>query len=349
LQTPEPTLHGFVIKMLSDASCRAAFDHDPVAALSGAGLPDVAPQDVLDAIPLVLDLASASGADLAPAGAASGGLAQAFGTGGFDFDASPQGSGFPTAFSTAFDTPMGSGELSYAGGLDGVAGGGSVNSVLGSGGFDLTGGLDGLGGTGALQLPGLDAMGLDSDAIGRGGDAVTGTVASYLSTGADAFAGALTDGAASLSDGLTTGAGLGGNLITDGAAQLSGAVQDPTSVHLPTLDPTALPDLPVDLPAGLPAGVPALPQLPVGLPQLPDLAGGGLPQLPIDLPQLPVDLPHLPELPGVPAVPGLPAAPQLPSLPGVDTVHDTVHGLTAQVPLVGELTDGLDNHLPFGH
>ncbi|MFL6142852.1 MAG: IniB N-terminal domain-containing protein [Labedaea sp.] len=344
MQTPEPTLHDFVITMLSDASCRAAFDHDPVAALSGAGLPDVAPQDVLDAIPLVLDLASASGAELAAAGAASGGLPQAFGAGGFDFDASPQGSGF----SLAFDSPMGSGEFSSAGGLDGVASGGSVNSVLGGGGFDLTGGTDGLGGAGAVHLPGLDAMGLDADAIGRGGDAVTGTVAGYLSTGAGALAGALTDGAASLSDGLTTGGGLTGSLVTDGAAQLSGAVQDPTSVHLPTLDPAALPDLP----AGLPS-VPALPvdvtQLPGDLPQLPDLAGGGLPHLPVDLPHLPVDLPHLPELPGAPALPGLPEAPQLPSLPGLGTVHDTVHGLTAQVPVVGELTDGLDNHLPFGH
>jgi hypothetical protein len=30
-------------------------------------------------------------------------------------------------------------------------------------------------------------------------------------------------------------------------------------------------------------------------------------------------------------------------------VHDTVAGVTSHVPLVGDLTDGLTDHLPLGH
>ena len=124
-------------------------------------------------------------------------------------------------------------------------------------------------------------------------------------------------------------------MITNGAEQFAGAVQDPTSVQLPDLATPGLADLPLDVPADLPVNLPALPALPAA-PSLPGL--GDLPiDLPVDLPSLPVDLP------------AMPALPSLPSVPGVDVVHDTVGSLTSQVPLVGDLTDGLDNHLPFGH
>jgi hypothetical protein len=353
LQT-EPTLHDFVTRLLSDASARELFDSDPAGALSGAGLSDVTPQDVMDAIPLVLDLASASGEGFAFQGGIAGAGTDALGGGvlstplgdsGYNLDAGLNGVDLSGGTVTADEAQGQHFELSA--GPDGLSGLSTFWSGLGEGSFDLGGGLDGATGGGDLQLTGLDALGLDADAIGRGGDAVTGTVASYLTDGADTLAGALTDGAGVLGGGMVGGADMAGDMITDGAAQLADAVQDPTSVQLPDLNVPGLADLPtglpVDVPAGLPAGLPAAPALP-GLSGLP-----GLPALP-DLGDLPVNLPHLPvDLPATPALPALSDAPALPSVHsldvGLDTVHDAVNNLTD----LGDLTNGVDNHLPFGH
>lgn len=343
MQTPDATLHGFVLNLLSDASSRAAFDQDPLHALSAAGLPDVAPQDVLDAIPLVMDFASASTDGFDLGSHTWGDLSEA---GGRFLAITPMGSGAGEAVlstdglagATWVDSAQGNVQADLTGGVDGVTSHGTFDSPLGSGGWGFHGGLDGF--NGRFQLSGLD-----SDTIGKGGDLVTGTVAGFATDGADSLTGMLTDGAAALSQNLNAGAETAGALASDGAGMLSETMQDPTALQVPGLEAVGLPDvtqgLPLDLPA-LPAapGLPALPDL-GDLPVLGDL-GHGLPNLPVDLPQLPIDLPDLTH--------SLPAVPQLPSLPGVDAVHDTVAGVTSNVPLVGDLTDGLTDHLGLlGH
>jgi hypothetical protein len=50
-------LHDFVLNLISDADARTAFQLDPQASLDAAGLTDVTPANVHDAIPLVADYA----------------------------------------------------------------------------------------------------------------------------------------------------------------------------------------------------------------------------------------------------------------------------------------------------
>jgi hypothetical protein len=342
LQTPDATLHGFVLNLLSDADLQHAFDADPVQALSAAGLPDVTPQDVLDAVPLVMDFASSSdqslSADLHGLAGTSGvsgwgGVESAFGGGSGAVDVTTDGVSSHGGFGIH---DVAGGSWNFSGGTDGMSAEGSFESPLGGGSFAFQAGLDGF--DGELQLSGLS-----SDTIGKGGDLVTGTVAGFATDGASNLTGMLTDGAAALSQNLDAGTAAG--LVSDGTAMLSETLQDPTSLHVPSLPAVGLPDVAQDLPvdtSALPA-LPAVPSLPdLGdLPVLGDL-GHGLPNLPVDLPQLPVDLPDLTQ--------NLPAVPQLPSLPDVDAVHGTVAGVTSNVPLVGDLTDGLTDHLGLlGH
>lgn len=368
MQNAEPTLHDYVLRLLTEASCREAFDTDPVAALRDAGLEDVSPEDVVDAIPLVLDFASASGTDFN----LHNHLAGEFGDSTFSGGIVGNAAGVATGGS--FDTPMAVGGFRAEGGTDGSVDTGagiatehgnllfgaaansegvavtvSSNSTFATGGYDLTVGPGGITGGGGFDLTGLDALGLDTDAIGRGGDLVTGTVAGYLNDGAETLAGALTDGAAVLSGGLGHSAETVGDLIVDGAGRVSDVIEDPTSITIPTVPPS-LPELPVELPIG---GLPALPALPAlpGVPELPDLGDlpVNLPSLPDldDLPgHLPVDLPDV--VPGLPEVPALPEIPALPSVPGVGSVTDVVGGVTSHIPIVGDLTDGLGDGL-LGH
>lgn len=49
------TLHQFVLTLITDTAARSAFDLDPQAALSAAGLGDLTPADVQDVLPLVVD------------------------------------------------------------------------------------------------------------------------------------------------------------------------------------------------------------------------------------------------------------------------------------------------------
>jgi hypothetical protein len=349
LQTPDATLHGFVLQLLSDAGLQKAFDLDPVHALNAAGLPDVMPQDVLDAVPLVMDFASASGVEGAVWANTTGGAAWgsvAVPDGGFSGGGELTTDGGAAAHGE-FAVPHGpTGSFELAGGLDGVAGSASWTSPLGDGSVSFEGGTSGFDGE-------LHLSGLDSNTIGKGGDLVTGTVAGVVTGGAHTFSGMLTEGTAGLTQHITDGSDVSGGLLNQGAGMLADGLADPTSLSLPDL-PVGLPtDLPVNLPA-LPA-TPSLPDVSHGLPALGDLGGlglpdlgdlgHGLPQLPVELPQLPVNLPDVTH-----NLPALPAAPALPSLPGVDAVHDTVAGVTSNVPLVGDLTDGLTDHLGlFGH
>jgi hypothetical protein len=336
LQTPAPTLQDFVLKLLSEPDAQQAFDLDPVAALSDAGLSDVSPQDVMDAIPLVLDFASASGDGLGVEAHGAGGLGGLSGWGGVE---SPFGGGSAGASVSpdglhsngGFGSPVAGSEYSLDAGLDGVSGHQTFNTALGGGGFQFGDGL----------VPEVALPGLDSDTLGRGGDLVTGTVAGYISDGAGTFSEVFTEGAGALAAGIGSGASTVDSMITDGATELSGTVADPTSAQLPAVAPDLTGGLPAGLPMDLPAA-PALPDLGGGLPGLDDLPGLG--ELPIDLP---VDLPNvplnLPELPHVPEVPGLP------SLPSTGVVHDTVADVTGHLPVLGDLTDGVMDNLPFGH
>src|SRR5262249_3879389 len=52
------TLHSFTLNLLTDPQAMAAFQQDPAAALSQAGLADLTPQDVQEVIPLVMDSAA---------------------------------------------------------------------------------------------------------------------------------------------------------------------------------------------------------------------------------------------------------------------------------------------------
>lgn len=54
-----PTLHDFVLNLLTDPDARAAFELDPQGVLVDAGLGDITEADVQEVIPLVMDYAPA--------------------------------------------------------------------------------------------------------------------------------------------------------------------------------------------------------------------------------------------------------------------------------------------------
>ncbi|MEU7873743.1 IniB N-terminal domain-containing protein [Dactylosporangium sp. NPDC049140] len=54
-----PTLHDFVLNLLTDPDARAAFELDPHGVLADAGLGDISEADVHEVIPLVMDYAPA--------------------------------------------------------------------------------------------------------------------------------------------------------------------------------------------------------------------------------------------------------------------------------------------------
>jgi hypothetical protein len=56
-----PTLHDFVLNLLTDADARTAFEIDPEGVLVDAGLGDITEADVQEVIPLVMDYAPISG------------------------------------------------------------------------------------------------------------------------------------------------------------------------------------------------------------------------------------------------------------------------------------------------
>src|SRR5262249_6234225 len=124
---------------------------------------------------------------------------------------------------------------------DGASAVNSFWSPVGNGSFDLGGGLtSGLTGQGELHLQGLDSLGQDD--LGKGGDMVTGTVASVVHEGASTLTGFLTEGAGALTGGIGTGAETAGSMMTSGATQAAGAVEHPTAVHLPNIAPAGLAD-----------------------------------------------------------------------------------------------------------
>jgi hypothetical protein len=322
LTSAEQTLHDFVLDLLSNDTARSAFGADPSAALAGAGLHDVTPQDVQEVIPLVLDYAPA-GLALPDTGAADSVIQQlqavchaadihglpefeapsagshggAFGGetpfGDYSVGTELSDSGVAAAAGLTGGTVGAEGGLT--GGLDGFAAGGSSVSPLGD--FDLESSgipaaLPGLPVLPAVPgVPRFDSIADPTAALDT--DVSAGTVASYVSSGGEVLADHLSTSSATLGSYLTgTGVPPVGEAVSD--AGYAGAVQldngtDAVAGHagaLPVPDTGALPGLPAvpELPA-----VPALP----GVPDLNDLPVH-LPQLPMDLPHLPVELPHLP-------------------------------------------------------
>jgi hypothetical protein len=159
-------------------------------------------------------------------------------------------------------------EGSGAGNEQEFAAGGSTESVLGAYGLETAG------------VPATPELGgitersdaLDTDALGRGGEAAGGTLATYVSSSGQAFAGSLP------------------------------AMGAPAAPELPAEIPAELPE--AGLPADLPAAVPTAPELPTELPEagrqtdlptesstIPELSEADLSDLPVDVP---VELPELP-------------------------------------------------------
>lgn len=214
--------------------------------------------------------------------------------------------------SVAGSTELADAGLGLVGHPDSVAAWAGVDTVAG----DLGGGLlvDAEGVALAAESPlgdlSLDSDGsysiqpadpadlLDADVLGDVGDAVVGTVASYVSTGSDALADSVANGADTLG-GFLTGplapvgdvVDSGSNTVVDGIQQGGDALSEGLSA-IPTVDGLPLDQLP-EL-----GDLPELPELPVV-----DHLPVDLDDLPLDLPSLPVDLPiDLPALPANPVV-----------------------------------------------
>ncbi|MDT7724474.1 MAG: hypothetical protein QOI21_1050 [Actinomycetota bacterium] len=372
MASAEQTLHDFVLDLLSNDTARSAFGADPSAALAGAGLHDVTPQDVQEVIPLVLDYAPA-GLALPDTGAADSAIQQlqavahAADIHGLPNFEAPS----PGTFGGGFggETPLGDytfgldasstgvsgvagltggtvgAESGFTAGLDGFAAGGSSASPLGDFAIDTSGVPLALP-IPALPIPALpavpatprfDSLGDPTAALDT--DASAGTVASYVSAGGDVLASHVDTSSATLGSYLT-GTGvpvLAGDTVSqagyDAAAHVSDATND-VSGHLGSLPVPAAGALPAV--PGLP-GLPGLPELPAvpALPGVPDLHS-----LPVHLPQLPVDLPHVPA-----ELPHLPVANPLPDL-GDSNVTGALGDAASHSPL-GEVAS--PDHLALPH
>lgn len=237
------TLHDFVLNILNDEAAKAAYVADPVGALKDAGLADLTPADVQEALPLV--------ADSLPT----------------DAVALPLAGGLPAVDGLAGALPVG--ELPVALPTDGLPSLDGLTGALPTGGLDgLTGALPGLDGlAGALPTGGVDGL---TGAL-PGLDGLTGALPVALPTDGlpslDGLTGALPVGdltGALPVDGLTGALPVGdltGALPTDGLPMDGGL---PVVGQLPVVG---------DLPAGLPTGLPGLDALPVDVPsvELPSL------------------------------------------------------------------------------
>ncbi|GAB3510025.1 hypothetical protein GCM10027521_66190 [Amycolatopsis cihanbeyliensis] len=221
------------------------------------------------------------------------GNAQVFGTGYLAAGTGGVAAGFEVA-GTGFSVEGGG-----AGTTEEFAVGGATMSPLGDYGFESAG-----------EFGELGDIDLDTEALGRGGEAAGGTVATYVSSGGQAFADGVSTGAETVSGQLEdAGAGEAADAVRTGADAVSGQVSSATA-EVP--QPDDLTGRLEDLPAAEVPDTGALPELPE-LPELPDLAGA----LPGELPELPVANP-LPEM-------DLPASdPAAATEKVTDTVTDTV-------------------------
>lgn len=328
------TLQDFVMNLLNDDAAAAAYQADPLAALSDAGLGDLTPQDVQEVIPLVTDALPSETplSDLST-----------------DFTGSMDGTdAFGGSIVSSTDIGDVGGMTSYDGqGLDLFAGAAStVNGVSGMVHADLENAFA----EGSLATP-VGYLGANTNGdylvstsapsdvlgdLGDTGDAVAGTVAHYVGTGADSLAGTVESGADTLAGFLAgpvapavapieTGGDMLSNGIESGADALTGQLQNLPSTDSLSLDPDQ----------------PLTPTLTGNLadPQLGDLTDLTS-NLPVDLPtgDLPVALPDTSAVTDVlahnPVTDAVSASP-------VGGLTDTVSGVTDNLP-VGGLTDTLD-------
>ncbi|WP_216213351.1 IniB N-terminal domain-containing protein [Amycolatopsis aidingensis] len=217
---------------------------------------------------------AAAGADGVTAGGEFGN-AQVVGNGHLAASTDGVSAGFELA-GTGFSV-----EGSGAGNTEEFAVGGSTMSPLGDYGFESAG-----------EFGELGDLDLDTEALGRGGEAAGGTVATYVSSGGQAFADGVSTGAETVSGQLEdAGAGEAADAVRTGAETVSGQVSSATAEVPRTDDLTGGLD---DLPATEVPDTGDLPELPE-LPELPDLAGrlpGELPELPVANPLPDVDLPE---------------------------------------------------------
>lgn len=367
------TLQDFVMNLLNDDVAAAAYQADPLAALSDAGLGDLTPQDVQEVIPLVTDslpsdtpLGDLSADFDATMEGASGHLAMEGGdltskssmhlypevstvshetsSALGDFAAGGKLSAEEYGGSAVSSTDLGDATVGLVGHPGGVAGWGGVDTAAGdlAGGFklvgtDFVGGLDTPLGAVAIDSSGNYSLNLDMPTdvldgdLGNTGDAVAGTVAHYVGTGADTLSGAVESGADTLAGFLAgpvtpavapieTGGDVLSNGIESGADALTGQLQ-----NLPATDSLPL----------------ALPAVPVEAPELAgNLADPQLGDLPVDLPtgDLPLALPDTSAVTDVLA--HNPVTDAVSTSP-VGGLTDTVSGVTDHLP-VGDLTDTLD-------
>jgi hypothetical protein len=233
-----------------------------------------------------------------------------------------------------------SGLADFGGGLVGHAGGevglwGGADTVAGDVAAGVLGGPDGLAVAAESPLGNLSVNShgdfsiqpantsdlLDIDHLGTTGDAVAGTVAHYVSSGAGVLANGVSVGGDTLGGYLTGGAAGLGEVVDSTTSTVSDGIEqggDTLSEHLTNLPTTD--HLPLDQ-------LPELPQLP----DLPDVSSDHLPSLGDVTGHLPVDLPQLPDTSAVT------------DLVSHNPVTDAVH----QSP-VGGLVDGVTDHLPQG-
>jgi hypothetical protein len=256
-----------------------------------------------------------------------------------EFGGSVAGSTALADFGTGLVGHVG-GDLGAWGGVDTVAGDLAGGVIAGPDGVELAAesplGDVQLNSHGDFSIQPVDTADLlDVDHLGATGDVVAGTVAHYVSSGADVLAGGVAAGGAGLG-GYLTGLGAVSDTVESTTDTVSHGIQqggDTLSEHLSNLPTTD--HLPLDQ-------LPELPQLP----DLPDVDSHDLPglgdvtsHLPVSLDQLPVD---------TSAVTGL-----VSNNPVTDVVHDSpvgglVNGVTdhlSQVgdhlPVVGDLDLGL--------
>jgi hypothetical protein len=372
LTCPAQTLHDFVLSLLTDDAARSVFGADPSAALAGAGLSDVTPQDVQEVIPLVMDYAPAGLPALPTAGLPAlptaglptlptaglpalptlptagpaesaiqqlQALANAAGAHSLPHFAAPAAGSFGGTF-VGEGSPVGTYAVGLVGSADGVgaAGGISNNSLTAEGG--VTGGVHGFAAGGSSHSA-LGVFNVESTGVPAVALPALPTLPTLPTPGLPGFNSVSDPSSAldSVSAGTVAGyVSSGGDLVaghlSSGSATLGGYLTDAGGAVAQGGHTAA-----VQVSEGAHTVAGQLSSLP---------AAGSLPALPAGIPALPA-VPGVPALPAIPGVPsglpvhlpaGLPT--ELPHLPVANPLPDLAHS-----PVQSALGD-VASHSPLG-
>jgi hypothetical protein len=240
LTSAAQTLHDFVLSLLTDDAARSAFGADPSAALAGAGLQDVTPQDVQEVIPLVMDYAPAGLPGLPTTGPADSAIQQLNALANAA-DALPHfepASAGNLGGTLTGHTTLGDYMVSAEGATDGLTGAAGISTGQFTAEGGLTGGLNGVaaGGTAHSLLGDLNIESTDVPAD-LSSTSVTSTLGQFGALGDPASAlGALGDPASALGALGDPASALGA--LGDPASAL-GALGDPASALGALGDPTS--------------------------------------------------------------------------------------------------------------